>query len=327
MGEVWLDAQTWFYKPGVGNLWQERFRGEKFDSYLGRSSHPTQNHALHLYLRVYLNPVSKSSSAKDANKKSFPIKDWTARGWAKFKEEFEKQSKLWNGKFWLAPPRHFSIMDFDLGRKFVRPNVSCYVHTEMVDVWSQAHRVINVYNIDVDEVQRRDNIDDDNPYLGKFRSDDHNLDSTDVNTGRRTYEDEDGNEYTVKNHYTIAHEIGHALGQDHIGALKHTKKCELAMRLKKEKKKAKDPSAARLPGGNAKVCYGEFDNDAIGLAENIMGLGYKFEEVNASPWTKRMAMHTNTLASDWRVSLARLHPQPVSEKDRHAVNQRKWVAI
>jgi len=327
MGEVWLDAQTWFYKPSVGNLWQERFRGKKFDSFFGHSSHPTQNHALRLYLRVFLNPINKRSTAADADKKNFPVKDWTPEAWEKFKEQFEKQSNLWNSKFWLAPPLHFSLGDFDMGRKFIRPNITCALHTQLVDDPSQAHRTIDVFNIDVEQVHRLDDIDDDNPRLGKFRSDSHHLDAADVRTGRRTVEDDDGNEYTIKNHYTIAHEIGHALGLDHIGVLKHTAKCALAMKFSKEKVDQKTIGFELRKGKNAKVCYGQYEPDAVSLAENIMGLGYKFEEVNASPWTKRMAMHTNTLASDWRVSLARLHPQPVSEKDRHAVNQRKWVAI
>ena len=326
MGDIWLDSRTWYYKPAVGNLWQERFIGKRFDSQLGKSSHPTQNHALRLYLRVFLNPINKRTSAQDFNKKTFPIKDWTPGGWEKFTKEFEKQSNLWNYKFWLVPPRHFSIADFDLGRKFVRPNIVCHLHTELVDTPGKAHRTVDVFNIDVDEVKRRNDLDDDNPYLGKFRSDDRHLDSTDVNTGSRTYEDEDGNEYTVKHHYTIAHEIGHALGLDHIGEMKHTKRCELAMKFKKEKKDPTDQPILR-GGHNSRVCYGQYDNDAVGLAENIMGIGYKFEEVNAAPWKKRISTHTNTLAGDWQVSLVQLQPRPVSEKDRHVTDHRKWIAM
>src|SRR5262249_55628333 len=139
--------------------------------------------------------------------------------------------------------------------------------------------------------------------------------------------DDEGNEYTIKNHYTIAHEIGHAIGLDHIGVLKHTKKCDLAMKFSKEKKDPKEIGFELRKGKNAKVCYGQYEHDAVSLAENIMGLGYKFEEVNASPWTRRLATHTNTLASDWRISLAHLNPQPINERDRHASDQRKWVSI
>ncbi|NOT47763.1 MAG: hypothetical protein HOP17_08430 [Acidobacteria bacterium] len=325
MGEVWIDARTWFYKPTVGNLWQERFKGRKFDSYLGKSSHPTQNHVLRLYLRVFLNPINKRSSAIDANKRSFPIKDWTPRGWEKFTNEFAKQSRLWNNRFWLIPPRHFNIMDALNGSHFIRPNVMCYLDTQTVNAPGAAHRTIDVFNIDVDEVKRRDDLDDDKPFLGKFRSDSHHLDSTDINTGKRTYEADDGEEYTVKNHYTMAHEVGHALGLSHIGVLMKSEKCGLAMKFSKEKKNPKDIPLHLRRGKNAQVCYGEYD--VAGMAENIMGLGYKFEAVNAAPWTKRIAMHTNTLAGDWRVSLGLLGPQVINEKDRHVSDKRKWIAM
>jgi hypothetical protein len=326
MSEIWLDARTWYYRPSVGNLWQERFRGKLYDSYLGKSSHPTQNHVLRLLLRVYLNPVNKRT-ANDANKHSFPLKDWTSSGWEKFTKEFEKQSRLWNHRFWLIPPKHFSVVDFSIGRKFVRPNIECYLATELVDSPGKAHRKIDVFNIDVDEVHRRDSVDDDNPRLGKFRSDAHHLNSGDTRTGERTYEDAEGSEYTVKHHYTIAHEVGHALGLKHIGNLKHTERCDMAMKFEKEKRDPKTIDSPFRGGLNAKVCYGELDNENVGIAENIMGVGYKFEEVNASPWTSRLVKHTNTLTSDWKISLVHINPQPISESDRHVSDRKKWVAI
>jgi hypothetical protein len=330
MAEIWLDTSTTFYRPSVGNLWQERFHGKKFDSYLGRSSHPTQNHALRFYMRIFLNQINKRTSALDADKKDFPIKDWTPKGWTKFVEQFEKQANMWNHKFWLIPPRHFNIMDYDAGRRFLRPNIVCAVHVELVDSPAKAHRTINVFNIDEDKVKRHDDMDDDSPLLGKFRSDSHDLDSTDVRTGPRTVEDHDAEEYTIKHHYTIAHEIGHALGQDHIGQLKHTKRCELAMKFRKDKKKdpkTPDPGFQYRGGGNAKVCYGWYDESAMSLAENIMGLGYKFEAVNALPWKLRLATHTNTQADEWGVSLIPIGPQSITEADRHVSNKHKWIAM
>jgi len=325
MSEIWLDTHSWFYKPGVGNLWQERFKGKRFDSYLGKNSHYTQNHALYLLLRIYLNPVGKRSTAVDLNKKSFPIKDWTPSGWAKFKEEFEKQSRLWNNRFWLIPPAHFSLMDNRDGGRVLRPNIACHVLTTLTDSPATAHRTIDAINVDADEVKRRDDIDDDNPLLGSFRSDDRHIASTAMNTGRRVYEDDNGDTYTIEHHYTIAHEIRHAMGLSHIGIMKHTEKCEMALKFKKDKTNPRDIPFDQRGGGNAPVCYGKYDK--AGMAENIMGKGYKFEAINAEPWTKRLAMHTNTLASDWVVTLTALHPLPVSEKDRHASDRRKWIAM
>ena len=325
MAETWLDARTWYYKPSVGNLWQERFKGRRFDSFLGRSSHPTQNHILKLFLRIYLNPVTKRQSAIDGNKKSFPLKDWTPRGFEKFKRQFEEQSRLWNHRFWLIPPRHFSIGDTDVGGRFVRPNVECAVFTELVDTPTAAHRTVDAYNIDLDAVKKRNNSDDDTPYLGNFRSDDRHIASTAVNTGPRTYTDDQDENYTIEHHYTIAHEIGHALGLKHIGIAMHTEKCEMALQFAKDKIEVGKVPLDMRGGGNAAVCYGK--HDSANLTVNIMGKGYKFQEINATPWKRRMAVHTNTLASDWHVSLVRLQPQNVSEKDRHAANERKWISM
>jgi len=309
MSDIWLDAESWFYKPGIGNLWQERFKGKRFDSYLGKSSHPTQNHALKLFVRIHLNPVKKSPVALDSNKHAFPIKDWTPKGWAKFVEQFEKQSRLWNNRFWLIPPTPYSLMDVAGHGHHIRPNVACMLFVELVDSPGLAHRTIDVVNIDTDEVKRRDDIDDDNPRLGRFRSNAGLLNSTVVRTGSRVYEDINNDEYTIKHHYTIAHEIGHALGLKHIGNLKHTAKCEMAMKFKNDKVDPKDVPFQYRDGLNAKVCYGIYDT--AGIADNIMGLGYKFEAVNALPWTKRIAKHTNTHSSDWRISLAAIRPQSV----------------
>ncbi|MEP7074416.1 MAG: hypothetical protein ABI878_01290 [Acidobacteriota bacterium] len=328
MGETWLDARSWYYKPSVGNRWDERFRGKRFDSYLGRSSHPTQNHVLKLFLRIYLNPVKKSDrpSGIDGNKKSFPLKDWTPKGFAKFREEFEKQSRLWNHRFWLVPPKFFTIGDISQGGRFVRPNIACMLFTELTESPGSAHRTVDAYNIDVDEVKRRDDADDDNPYLGNFRSNDRHITARDVNTGPRTYEiNEEGDTYRIEHHYTIAHEIGHAIGLPHIGVAKHTKECAMALQFAKDKTPLSKVPLEKRGGRNADVCYGT--HDSANLIVNIMGKGYKFEEINAVPWKKRVAIHTNTLASDWKVSLVMLHPQAVSEKDRHAVNQRKWISM
>jgi len=96
--------------------------------------------------------------------------------------------------------------------------------------------------------------------------------------------------------------------------------------MKFKKDKVKPDSFIYRGGGNAKVCYGEYD-DASGIAENIMGLGYKFDVVNAAPWTERLALHTNTMPTEWHVSLGRLTPQTISEKDHRVSDSSKWVAM
>jgi hypothetical protein len=59
MSEYWLDAETWNHNPQLGSVLNQRFKGQKFDSYFGKNSHHTQNHALKIYLRIHLEPVWK----------------------------------------------------------------------------------------------------------------------------------------------------------------------------------------------------------------------------------------------------------------------------
>jgi hypothetical protein len=304
MSEVWLDSNSWSYNPHSGNVLNERFKGKKFDSYFGKNSHPTQNHSLKIYLRVYLKPINNQTSALDSKKRRFPVKNWTPDEWLNFTTQFERQSYLWNNRFWLIPPKYFSLMDVKFGGRTIRPNIHCFLFTEVTNSPGNAHRTIDVVNLDVETIKKQRHI---NPGSGTFKSNAHHIDSLDIKPRDISYEDDQGVEHTIKNHYTIAHELGHAIGLEHIGVLKSRPQCTFAISLKKHGIKNVSSHLAR--GANAEVCYGEFDS--LGLAENIMGLGTKFEEVNAQPWLDRVEMHTNTNAADWKVLLAPVSPKAV----------------
>ena len=305
MSEVWLNSGTWVYNYLKGVFLTERFKGKLFDSYFGRNSHPTQNHSLKLFLRINLQPVNHQLTAKDSIKRSFAIKDWKTDDWYNFTKQFERQSYLWNNRFWLIPPKNFTLFDFKQGNRTTRPNVQCLLITEITNSPSNAHRTIDVVSLDVDAIKKQRHIG--NVGSGTFRSNEHHLDSMDIKPRDVTYEDDQGVEHTIKNHYTVAHELGHAIGLDHVGILKSRPQCTFAIALKKNG--IKNVSSHLRRGANADVCYGEFDSP--GLAENIMGYGTRFEEVNAQPWIERAAMHTNTVARDWKVSLAAVAPKIV----------------
>lgn len=303
MSVVWQDAATWRHNPQLGAVWTERYKGKLFDSYLGTSSHFSQNHGLYLILRIYLNP-SGGNTATDSKKRVFPTKKWEAKEWASFKEQFEKQSKMWNGKFWLIPPRHFGLKDVKSGSSRMRPNVHCFLTTELTNDPKNAHRFVNVVNLDADAIRKQRNI---VPTSGTFKSNARLYDSLDVKPRNTSYTDSNGDDRTIRNYYTIAHEVGHAIGLPHIGVLKSRPQCTFAIAMKKLGITGVGSRFAR--GANAEVCYGEFDTP--GLAENIMGLGTRFEAVNAAPWVKTVAMHTNTLERDWRVNVGRIGPYAV----------------
>jgi hypothetical protein len=53
--------------------------------------------------------------------------------------------------------------------------------------------------------------------------------------------------------------------------------------------------------GNSQACYGS--SGPVGLGSNVMGYGLGFDHTNAKPWLDRIALHTKTRASDWKVSV------------------------
>lgn len=305
MSDEWKDSAAWVYRPAAGPSLTERYKGKLFDSYLGRNSHPTQNHALKLYIRVNLKPLSGKKTSRDSNKTAFPVKEWSQEEWSRFTSQFERQSHLWNNRFWLVPSKAFAILDDKRSGHPVRPNIQCFLFAQVVNSAALAHRTIEVANLDVDAIKRQGL--SDSPGSGTYRSNDGRYDSLDVKPRNTSYEDDRGIEHTIKNYYTIAHELGHAIGLPHIGVLKHRPQCQFAIALKSLG--VKNVSSHLDRGSNSKVCYGRFDSP--GLAENIMGLGTRFEAVNAQPWLDTAAMHTNTKASEWNVVLEHASPRKV----------------
>lgn len=229
MSEIWMDADTWSYKPHLGCVLEERFKSAKFDSYFGKNSHPTQNHALKFFLRINLKQLN-SKVAIDSKKRSFPAKNWNSDEWLKFTSQFERQSRLWNNRFWLIPPKYFTLLDVKNGGRAMRPNVQCFLFTEVTNNAASSHRTIDVVNLDVDAIKANGRK---NPGSGTFRSNAHHMDSLDINPRNTRYEDDKGVEHTIKNYYTVAHEVGHAIGLKHIGVLKSRPQCTFAISLKK----------------------------------------------------------------------------------------------
>jgi len=187
----------------------------------------------------------------------------------------------------------------------VRPNVACRLVTELASGPGTAHKTINVVNLDVDALKHAGTT---NFSSSTFRSNDSTYDSLDIKKRDSHYDDDKGVEHTIKNYYTIAHEIGHAIGLPHVGVLRSRPTCVFAVTLKKLG--VKNVSSHLNGGSNSDACYGR--DDIVGLAENIMGLGTKFEEINAQPWMDRIAMHTNTAAHDWKVVLSLTQPHAVN---------------
>ena len=303
MGDDWKDSDTWTYNPQTGVVLTERFKGKLFDSYFGRSSHPTQNHVLRLFLRIDLAQVNDKKSAVDGHKKRFPIKNWGQDKWVDFVAAFEHQAGLWNNHFWLVPPRSFTLWDVKQGSRTIRPNIQCSLITQVMT--SNPHRTIKVVNLDLDAIKKQmGNID---LSAGTFFSTDKKFDSLDVDPGKTHYVDDKGIAHTISNYHVITHEVGHLIGLEHIGVLKSRPYCTFAISLQEHGIKKVTDFLRR--GANSQACYGELDSPDI--ANNVMGFGTRFEAINAQPWVYRIAMHTNTLTTDWKVLLSGITPTTV----------------
>jgi hypothetical protein len=283
-----------------------------FDSYLLLKKNGYDNHTLTLVLKLFLNPVSTLGLPRfpylDANGQLFWIKSWDAAEWGTFQRTFKQQCLRWNDQFWLTPPAGFSKLDVKVGTRTVRPNIYCHLYIDLAGSMALAHRVIDVVNLDKRDIAARRGVRPDQLNSGTFRSDEVTYDSLDV-IGRATGSTDDkGKTHKHVNYLTVVHEIGHALGLDHIGVAHKDPLCQAAIFL--------DEHLSSLPvtvpalyanGSSSRACYG--NSAPASRAANVMGMGTEFDATNASPWADRLALHTGTKATDWKVSLGRIPPK------------------
>jgi hypothetical protein len=270
----------------------------ELEMYVGNDAR--QNHWLTLRLRVYLNFVDPASSStkivhqggkdfvKDWDGWLFPLLPWTAAQQRPFCDGFAgRGERFWNARFYLKTPATYAELDL-VGR---RPNIMCLFRLELVKQTEAPHRTINVYNIDktVTSVKNVDgrtkSISGQDSYT--FRSDASNYDVWDTvkpaaDVG--TFEDRVCKCIVHVKHDTIAHELGHALGQPHIASLKGDHDCDIGAAKEGEDK-----------------CY---DADPL----NVMGRGERLDVLNAISWQKRMEEHTRVVWSSWAASMGYIAP-------------------
>src|SRR5262249_53810209 len=158
-----------------------------FDSFLILHENGCDNHTLTLVLKVHLKQVAPTSfnipflgkltlPFPDADDTPFAIKPWNPADFSAFTRSFLRQCAHWTNKFWLTPPATFSGLDYKLGKSTVRPNIYCHLHVDLVGSPGDAHRTIEVVNLDRAAAARQ---------LGKKVSD---LDASDFRSTDRTYD-------------------------------------------------------------------------------------------------------------------------------------------
>lgn len=231
---------------------------------------------LQLWIKfVQINP-SDGMWVLDADKNPFFIRPWKAQDWTNFIDAAGRQADIWNNKFWLKPPNSVTELDiFDMNKGlWMRPYIKCTLTTYFGEVPGtfgvrSPHMQIKVANVDPSKYL--------NP--GSFRSHALLYKKDDTIPSVATWPDNLGVNHTFTQP-TITHEIGHALGLQHIGVMRKTLFCKVAEQNNQEG----NPLQKTLFGGgwNSAYCYGYSED--VDIADDIMGAGQKFSADDAKPW-------------------------------------------
>ena len=299
-----------------------RHRGDvAFESTLELSAVPSWNHRLRIILNLFLkrkDPTAaedivirsiasffgKSFPAgtqlgiyQDPWGGQFPAAGWRDGDWGYFKSNFLAAANRWNRRFWLIPPADFDVFDFSRQGARYRPNICCNFETNIVGTSGSAHWTMDVFKLA-------------SPV--NFRANAMSIKAS--NWRDATMASSLGQ--TIREHKrfnTVTHEIGHAIGLDHVGISRSLPLCMLAMQL--DGAVPQDLVPILIPdllngGGNAHVCYGE--QSAYDDANDVMGMGGGFGKQNAKPWLDRLPHHLSGIKTDiakWTVATEKVFPK------------------
>src|SRR5262249_36991211 len=180
-------------------------------------------------------------------------------------------------------PDDFSALDWPFrGTKTHRPNVWCRFHAWEGAKKSDAHLKVRVVRLRATTLKTFD-----------FSSDKHHWDTADANlenkieVGGATWFDANGKPVR---HSHIPHEVGHALGLQHIG-----------------------PTMCALTGG---TCPADPYMVGTDTGATIMGLRTRVERVTPRPWQRHIVQHSPDDASkpeDWVAWSDRQFPRKLSD--------------
>ncbi|GLS23587.1 hypothetical protein GCM10007874_66080 [Labrys miyagiensis] len=231
---------------------------------------------LTIAIRMKLRQSKSVPFILDADDKLFWTLPWPAVDWGRFVAAAQAQANMWNGQFWLVSPPSFS----EYNKKVIsmpkewRPNVVCELSVDFAPS-GDAHRTIDVayLNLAMLTGQSLDSL--------TFRSHSLLYDSLDT----IPHVDPVPQPGEPQTHHTIAHEIGHTIGLDHIGVMRRLPLCEFAI----ASANAGMDVYWKIKGGtNSHFCYGS--EQGINNSGNIMGAGDDFSVENATPWLWAMGM-------------------------------------
>ena len=274
-----MASEETFASTSINLKWDELSTRASYDAALTRTTVGVIQFKLTLQLRLFMQQINPTTTpfTSDSDDKLFWIVPWTSAAWDKLLADVKKQADLWNNRFWLKTP--LEVKDYDLKGivppKYdaYHPYIKCCFDLSFVPDPGFAHATIKVANLNPNK--------DLNP--NSFRSSNVLWCSQDTDMQVYVYPNETG---IGLPHFqaTIAHELGHRLGLHHIGVLKKSALCELAVTLQGQN------------GTNSLFCYG-YDGP-YSDADNIMGAGNAFTAEDALPWV-------------WAIGLLRRRPWEV----------------
>jgi hypothetical protein len=192
--------------------------------------------------------------ARDLDDFLFPILDWDSASKQKFTRLFEQGEAIWNHQFLLIPPAGFDRLDYPSPAcpgYVMRPNIICLFRMVAGEANAKTFNVVRInpevfddptYRVPNHGTTDTHTVKDTKPARWGFRSHEEVLADDDVH------------------HATLGHELGHALNEEHIVALKGDAQCKISP--------------------NREVCYGRTPEERA----NIMGQGKKITADNAKPW-------------------------------------------
>ena len=262
-----------------------------FDShlYLGNANYTT-NADFYLILRVHLkqgevgagkaHDYGYSAGAADAADHTFDSLAWGPDEWENLKKKFKADSeKFWSGRFWLEPKAPYPELVYPFPGDAAPPraahvqcNVYCQLIIDMLDSPADAHKTITIFKVPP----------------GRFFRADSATYGADKISEINPQVDQHGHPLQQR---TLFHEVGHALGLNHVGVDTHVTYAPGKVCIESDQADA--------------LCYtGPTDADTA----SIMGRGSVMTMREARPWQDRIPTHTAIASGDWRTTMYRVYP-------------------